>query len=116
MLIQLVLQHERHCAAQAYGIFFCVGESSYWLSGDEVGAVGELDVHEGCGAVADGGDDLVGGVEFVDEFVGGGIGGEIPHCCTLLATVRLGTEGKGEHATMATNEENSLVILRVPEN
>lgn len=41
----------------------------------------EPDIGQRGGAVADGGDDAVGGVEVADQGVGGGVCGEVEHCC-----------------------------------
>jgi hypothetical protein len=54
-------------------------------------------VGEGRGAVADGGDDFVVGVEFVDEFVRGCVGGEV------------------EHGAVAADEEDGLVLTGFPQ-
>ena len=64
--IQLIFQRKGHFGRQAHGVFFGIAETGDVGVGDQVGTVGGFGVDEGRRAVADGGDDAVGGVEFLD--------------------------------------------------
>ena len=79
VLVQLILERERHQTRRLRLVLLGVGESGDGGVFDEEGAVGELDSGEGGGAVADGGDDFVELFKFADDLVGGGVGGEIEH-------------------------------------
>lgn len=80
ILLQVVLEKERHEFGVIVGILLCVGETCHCLAGDQVGAVLELDVDESGGAVAHGGHDLVCAVKLADQLVGGSVVCEIEHC------------------------------------
>lgn len=97
-LIQLVLEAKRHQARQARLILLLIAKPRDPLSIEEIArAIRQLDVRQRSRAVAHGGNDLVVLVEFVDEFVGGGVGCEV------------------EHGTVAADEEDGFKFASAAE-
>lgn len=115
VLLEAVLEQKVHLGGEASLVLLGVGEAGDGLASDEVGAIVELGIDDGGGAVADGGDGLVLGGELGDQGVRGCVEGEVVHGA-VAARVKLGSNVsfivyiiredciEGRH-TMASNSE-----------
>lgn len=97
-IIQRVLQQERHRLRQPRLLLLHITKPRDALAIEQVAlAITKLDMRQRSRPMAHGADDLVRGVELVDELVARFVVGEV------------------EHRPVAADEEDGFVLVRVPE-
>jgi hypothetical protein len=113
-LVQLGLKHEGHVLREIGLIFFRVGITSDRGVGHEVGAIGQLDIDQGCGAVADGRHDLARLPEFTDQGDGVMVIGDIEHCFILNQLGAAIQYERVRHTAVSSGVEDDVKLLRMP--
>jgi hypothetical protein len=113
-LVQLGLEHERHVLREIGLVFFRVGITSDRGVGHEVGAIGQLNIDQGCGTVADSGHDLARLPKFTDQGDGVMVTGDIEHCFILNQLGVAMQDGRERHTAVSSRVEDYVKLPRTP--